>query len=132
MGSWGHRVGQDALPRAVYRRRFILSEGSEDAPAEAAAPGAPPAAADPFGSGGGDPFAPADADGQIIGVDVTQPGVINYPYREAGLCGSVTNARFTSTTEVYPDSVEVTPEICNRAQVAAVRAALDHALREMG
>ncbi len=76
-------------------------------------------------------IAPADANGQIIGADVTQTGVINYPFRALGLCGSVTQARFTTTTEVYPDSAEATPEICNQAQIAAVRAALDYALRDL-
>lgn len=69
-----------------------------------------------------------DADGKIIGVAVTQPGVIPYAFGDLGLCAGVTGARFTTTTEVYPDSDAVTPEICNAAQVAAVRAALDHAL----
>lgn len=73
-------------------------------------------------------IAAPDAHGQIIGSDVTQNGVINYPFTELGLCGGVTKARFTTTTEVYPDSPKVTPEICNAAQVAAVRAALDFAL----
>ncbi|HGG58156.1 MAG TPA: DUF2817 domain-containing protein [Nannocystis exedens] len=73
-------------------------------------------------------IAPADAEGQIIGSDVTQPGVIHYPFKSLGLCAGVTDARFTSTTEVYPDSDRVTAEICNAAQVAAVRAALDYAL----
>lgn len=73
-------------------------------------------------------IAPADENGQIIGADVTQPGVINYPCAALGLCAGVTGARFTSTTEVYPDSPKVTDEVCNAAQVAAVRAALDHAL----
>jgi len=73
-------------------------------------------------------IAPADDAGEIIGAPVTQNGVINYPFKELGLCASVTNARFTSTTEVYPDSPKATPEICNAAQVAAARAALDFAL----
>ena len=59
-----------------------------------------------------------------------QPGVIHYPFKALGLCGGVSDARFTSTTEVYPDSPKATPEICNAAQVAAVRAALDHALAQ--
>jgi hypothetical protein len=54
--------------------------------------------------------------------------VINYPLRELGLCAGVTNARYTTTTEVYPDSLRATPEQCNAAQVAAVRAAIDFAL----
>jgi hypothetical protein len=73
-------------------------------------------------------IAPADANGEIIGSPVTQPGVINYPFVALGLCAGVTRARYTSTTEVYPDSPRATPEICNAAQVAAVRAALDYAL----
>ncbi len=73
-------------------------------------------------------IAPPDANGQIIGSDVTQPGVIRYPFKSLGLCAGVSDARFTTTTEVYPDSDKATPQICNAAQVAAVRAALDHAL----
>ena len=74
-------------------------------------------------------IAPPDANGQIIGEDVQQPGVIHYAARELGLCMRVTDAPFVSTTEVYPDSPRVTAEDCNRAQVAAVRGALDFALQ---
>lgn len=73
-------------------------------------------------------IAPPDDDGQIIGSKVTQRGVINYPFEALGLCAGVTDARYASTTEVYPDSPRATPEICNAAQVAAACAALDHAL----
>jgi hypothetical protein len=73
-------------------------------------------------------IAPADGRGEIIGSKVTQHGVINYPLAALGLCAGVTDARYTSTTEVYPDSPKATAEICNAAQVAAIRAALDHAL----
>jgi hypothetical protein len=73
-------------------------------------------------------IAPPDANAEIIGSKVTQHGVINYPFKALGLCAGVTDARFTSTTEVYPDSPKATAEICNTAQVAAVRAALEHAL----
>lgn len=73
-------------------------------------------------------IAPADANGQIIGSPVVAPGVIEYPFTPLGLCAGVTGARFTTTTEVYPDSPRATPEQCNAAQVAAVRAALDYAL----
>ena len=55
-------------------------------------------------------------------------GVIDYPLKALGLCASLTGARYTTTTEVYPDSPRATPEQCDRAQVAAVRAALDYAL----
>ncbi len=73
-------------------------------------------------------IAPADAKGEIIGSPVIAHGIIEYPLSELGLCPSITNARFKTTTEVYPDSPRATPEICVRAQVTATRAALDHAL----
>lgn len=73
-------------------------------------------------------IAPADANGEIIGSTVVAPGVIRYPFKQLGLCAGITNARYKTTTEVYPDSPRATPEQCNAAQVAAVRAAIDHAL----
>lgn len=73
-------------------------------------------------------IAPADDKGEIIGSPVVAPGVIEYDYRPLGLCGGITGARYTTTTEVYPDSPRATPEQCNAAQVAAVRAAIDYAL----
>lgn len=75
-------------------------------------------------------IAPADDDGEIIGSPVVAPGVIQYPYQQLGLCAGSTNARYTTTTEVYPDSPRATPEQCNAAQVAAVCAALDFALTQ--
>lgn len=73
-------------------------------------------------------IAPADANGQIIGSDVVAPGVILYPFKALGLCAGMTDARFTTTTEVYPDSPRATPEQCNTAQVEAVEAAIAFAL----
>lgn len=73
-------------------------------------------------------IAPADAEGKIIGSPVVAHGVIQYPLRKLGLCAGVTDARFKTTTEVYPDSPRASPEQCIAAQVAAVCAALDHAL----
>ena len=73
-------------------------------------------------------IAPADPDGTIIGSPVVSPGVIRYAFVPLGLCAGVTGARYTTTTEVYPDSPKATPEQCNDAQVAAARAALDFAL----
>lgn len=73
-------------------------------------------------------IAPADAHGEIIGSPVVSPGVINYALKKLGLCAGITHARYTTTTEVYPDSARATPEQCNAAQVAAVRAAIDFAL----
>lgn len=73
-------------------------------------------------------IAPSDEDGKIIGAPVVAPGVINYPQAKYAMCSSITGARFTTTTEVYPDSPLAAPQICNDAQVAAVCAALDFAL----
>jgi len=77
-------------------------------------------------------IAPADDKNEIIGSPLVAPGVINYPLRELGLCAGITGARFTTTTEVYPDSPRSTPEQCNAAQVAAVCAAIDFVLRKIG
>jgi hypothetical protein len=73
-------------------------------------------------------IAPADAKGEIIGSRVVAPGVIEYALTRLGLCACITNAPYKTTTEVYPDSPRATPEQCNAAQAAAVRAALDYAL----
>jgi hypothetical protein len=73
-------------------------------------------------------IAAADPDGTIIGSPVVSPGVIRYALVELGLCAGITGARYTTTTEVYPDSPRATPEQCNAAQVAAARAAIDYAL----
>lgn len=77
-------------------------------------------------------IAPPDAQGQIIGSPVIAHGVIAYPLAQLSLCPSITNARFKTTTEVYPDSPRTSPENCTEAQVVAVRAALDHALAHAG
>jgi hypothetical protein len=74
-------------------------------------------------------IAPTDDKHEIIGSKVVAPGVIRYPLRALGLCAGITGARFTTTTEVYPDSPRATPEQCNAAQVAATCAAIEFALR---
>ena len=56
------------------------------------------------------------------------PGVIEYDYARLGLCAGITPARYTTTTEVYPDSPRATPAQCNAAQAAAVCAAIDYVL----
>ncbi|ALN60943.1 peptidase [Lysobacter antibioticus] len=77
-------------------------------------------------------IAPADARGEIIGSTVVAHGVINYPVKSLGLCAGITDARYRTTTEVYPDSPRATPEQCNAAQAAAVCAAIDFALARQG
>ena len=73
-------------------------------------------------------IAEPDANGRIIGIALQQPGVVTIAKRSAGLCGGMTDARFVTTTEVYPDSPSASPSQCNAAQVAAVTAAIDHLL----
>ena len=73
-------------------------------------------------------IAPADANGEIIGSPVVAPGVIEYDVVGLGLCAGISGAKYTTTTEVYPDSPRATPEQCNAAQVAAVVAGLEYAL----
>jgi hypothetical protein len=63
-------------------------------------------------------IAPADTRNEIIGSPVVAHGVIHYALKAMGLCASVTGARYTTTTEVYPDSPRATPEQCIEAQVA--------------
>ncbi len=75
-------------------------------------------------------IAPADANGEIIGSKVVDPGIIRYPFKELGLCPGVSDAIYTTTTEVYPDSPSATPEQCTAAQVAATCAALDFVLEK--
>ncbi len=70
-------------------------------------------------------IAPADAQGGLIGTPLEAPGVIAYDVKSWGLCTGITGARYTSITEVYPDSPRANPEQCIAAQVAAVCAALD-------
>ncbi len=74
-------------------------------------------------------IAPADEKGCIIGSSVVQPGVIEYEMQALGLCASITGARYTCTTEVYPDSPRTSPEQCIAAQVAAVCAGIDFLLK---
>lgn len=73
-------------------------------------------------------IAPADRHGNIIGSPAVAPGVIHYPFRKLGLCAGMTPAPYRTTTEVYPDSARASPAQCTAAQVAAVGAAIDHAL----
>lgn len=77
-------------------------------------------------------IAPPDGAGEIIGCPLIAPGVITYPVAAYGMCPSITGARYTTTTEVYPDSPRATPQQCNDAQIAAVCAALDFVLARTG
>lgn len=76
-------------------------------------------------------IAPCDAEGKIIGVPISQEGVINYELHKLGLCASVTGAPYTTTTEVYPDSARVDAENCVQAQVAAIVGGLSYVKANM-
>ncbi|MBE2248907.1 MAG: M14 family metallocarboxypeptidase [Myxococcus sp.] len=75
-------------------------------------------------------IAEPDAQGQLIGEPLKSRGVVHYDVKSVGLCAGLTHARFTTTTEVYPDSPRTTAAQCNEAQAAAVRAGLEFALRQ--
>lgn len=72
-------------------------------------------------------IAPADESGRLIGEILQQNGVINYATKALSLCAGLTDAKFVSTTEVYPDSPNVDAENCIQAQVAALVGALNFA-----
>lgn len=73
-------------------------------------------------------IAPADQNDCLIGAKITQFGVIEYDCKKAGLCAGMTDARYVTTTEVYPDSPKTDPQNCIEAQAAAINGALDYVL----
>lgn len=75
-------------------------------------------------------IADADEHNQLIGADLTQHGVIEYPAKKLGLCMGLTDATYVTTTEVYPDSASATPAECVQAQVAVITAGLDYLLKQ--
>ncbi len=70
-------------------------------------------------------IAPPDENGKIIGEPIEQEGIINYPLRKLNLCAGFSDAKYTATTEVYPDSPKVTSAICVDVQVAAIEGGLN-------
>lgn len=75
-------------------------------------------------------IAPADESGGIIGSPAIAEGLIEYSATELGLCMGFTQAQYVTTTEVYPDSENATPEECIQAQVAAVVGGLEYILKQ--
>jgi len=73
-------------------------------------------------------IAPADAEGNLVGMPLQSLGVVWGESRSSGACAGFTDALYATTTEVYPDSPRTNPQECNDAQVAAVCAGLDFAL----
>jgi hypothetical protein len=76
-------------------------------------------------------IAPVDDEGKIIGVLISQKGVINYATKKLGLCIGFTNGIYSTTTEVYPDSPKVTSEECINAQVAAITGGIEYISRQI-
>ena len=71
-------------------------------------------------------IAPHDENQKIIGVKIEQEGVINYDVKKLFLCAGFSDAQYTTTTEVYPDSPKVTDAICIEAQIAAIKGGLNY------
>ncbi len=74
-------------------------------------------------------IAPSDAQGKIIGADAVAPGVICYDKSALFLCAGFTKADYVTTTEVYPDSPNASPELCIHAQVAAIKGGLNYLIK---
>jgi hypothetical protein len=74
-------------------------------------------------------IAPSDDKGRLIGVPIEQEGVVNYDVKKLFLCAGFSDAEFTTTTEVYPDSPKANDEICIAAQIAAIEGGLEHLLK---
>ncbi|MFN3454802.1 MAG: M14 family metallocarboxypeptidase [Pseudobdellovibrio sp.] len=72
-----------------------------------------------------------DDKGYLLGDKLEQYGVINYPVKKLFLCAGAFNPKYCTTTEVYPDSPKVTPQICIEAQVTAIKAGLDYTLHQI-
>lgn len=75
-------------------------------------------------------IAPADEKNCILGKEVTLEGILHS--KTQGLCKTHADARYETTTEVYPDSANATAEICNVAQMTCVVSGLDFALAAEG
>ncbi|MEC4087356.1 M14 family metallocarboxypeptidase [Pseudoalteromonas rubra] len=75
-------------------------------------------------------IAEADEHNALIGVPIEQFGVINYDATSLGLCMGMTDARYVTTTEVYPDSPNTTPQNCIDGQVAAIEGAMNYLLAQ--
>jgi hypothetical protein len=75
-------------------------------------------------------IAESESDGTLCGHAATSRGLLLLPCAELGICagGVVPQAPYAVTTEVYPDSDRTTNEICVKAQIESVCAALDFLL----
>ncbi len=76
-------------------------------------------------------IAEPDENGELIGKPIVQNGVIRYPLKSLNLCTGFTGAKYTSTTEVYPDSPRSSAQNCIDAQVAACVGGLNYLLKSL-
>ncbi|WP_342322007.1 M14 family metallocarboxypeptidase [Kosakonia sp. BYX6] len=73
-------------------------------------------------------IAPSDNEGNLLGFPVVSPGVIEFDNNAFHICATITGTSLATTTEVYPDSAKTSPEECIRAQIVAIRQAIEFAL----
>ncbi|WP_072711172.1 M14 family metallopeptidase [Francisella uliginis] len=71
-------------------------------------------------------IAPTDPDISILGDDTIKNGVMVCDSDKEKLCMSLSNAEYTTTTEVYPDSPKTNPQECILAQVEAIAAGIEY------
>lgn len=76
-------------------------------------------------------IAEMEKDGTLSGYPATSRGLILVNGQELGLCGGgCVEAEYVVTTEVYPDSLGMSSEVCVKAQVEAVCAGIDYFLMD--
>lgn len=71
-------------------------------------------------------IAPNDPDSKVLGDDTIAEGFMKCDSATEKLCMSLTDAEYTTTTEVYPDSPKTNSEECTIAQVEAITSGLDY------
>ncbi|QEO58009.1 M14 family metallopeptidase [Francisella marina] len=70
-------------------------------------------------------IASTDPSINILGDDIIRDGIMACDSDKEKLCMSLSNAEYTTTTEVYPDSPRTNPQECILAQVEAIAAGLN-------
>jgi hypothetical protein len=75
-------------------------------------------------------IAPVDENGLLLGELLYMEGVVLLDAKKYGVCAAYTNAKYSITTEVYPDSSKVTHKECTKAQVAAVKGGIEYLINK--
>ncbi|BCD92048.1 peptidase [Francisella halioticida] len=71
-------------------------------------------------------LAPTDPDINILGDNTIKDGIMVCDSDKEKFCMSLSDAKYTTTTEVYPDSPKTNPQECILAQVEAVVAGIEY------